>query len=238
MPFTTISCFTSLPAAQLYVAGFGASNHADPQNAQLHLALAGKPRASDYPVLFHLAGLVAQPNAAVNRIFDLGGNTGNLFDCYDAFLKFPPEFSWTVYDLPENMRLGQQRSAERNEHRLRFTHDLDSLSDTDLLLISGSLHYFDWSLAALLETLPRKPKFIIINRTPLTDGPETVTVQDSWPLIVPCRLLNRAQLEESLTQTGYELVDSWPAHELNLKIPCFPELSVLAYAGLFFRKID
>jgi len=103
-----------------------------------------------------------------------------------------------------------------------------------VLIISGALHYFQ-PLADLVGDLSRKPRSILINRTPLTDGPSVAVVQDAGRFRVACMLYNRDRLVADLEGLGYVLVDAWKATELSLAVPGDPDRRVDAYSGLFFE---
>jgi hypothetical protein len=73
------------------------------------------------------------------------------------------------------------------------------------------------------------------NRTPLIDGPTKATVQDGGICRVACVLYNRTEFVTAFEAIGYEVVDSWKAWELSLKIVGKPESSAVPYSGFFFR---
>jgi putative methyltransferase (TIGR04325 family) len=207
------------------------AGHSCPAAIQEHLALGKKARPSDYPVLFHLGGLIKDKLA----VFDLGGSSGNLWYCYSQYLNIHPDMQWIVFDLPETVEFGRRLAQDRGVHGLSFTTDLQALGGADILLSSGSLHYFEFSLPDILATMAHKPRHIIINRTPLTDGVSAVTVQDGDSHLVACRTNRRADLIHDLKALKYALVDSWSVPELSLQVPFYPEYSVPEYSGLYFR---
>src|SRR5262249_37182525 len=119
--------------------------------------------------------------------------------------------------------------------RIQFTESFTEAEDADLMLVSGSLHYFDRPLGELLAGLKSKPRHILINRAPLIEGPTSATVQDGGDYRVPCKLLNRNELMESLTSIGYKVVDTWMAPELSLKVIGKRAYSAVPYSGAFLR---
>ena len=223
--------FASLEQAQTALSRFGSGGHGNPDNASLHLALARKPRTSDYAALYHLRLILPD----VRRVFDLGGNVGNLYYCYEKYLEFASDLVWQVYDVPEMLEIGQRLALERGDTRLRFTDSLRDGEGCDLLLASGSLHYFAKPLGDIVAEWKQKPKYILVNRTPLADGAGSVTVQDARTYRVACNIFRKADLIESFERAGYAVADSWQVEELSIRIPCYPELSVPAYTGLFLR---
>ena len=223
--------FASLEQAQTVLRRFDSGGHGNPDNASLHLALARKPRTSDYAALYHLRTILPD----VRRVFDLGGNVGNLYYCYQKYLEFEPNLVWQVYDVPEMLEIGRRLAQERGDTRLRFTGSLREAEGCDLLLASGSLHYFEKPLGDIVAGWKQKPKYILVNRTPLADGAGSVTVQDAGTYRVACNIFRRTDLIESFERAGYAVADVWRVEELSIRIPCYPELSVPAYTGLFLQ---
>jgi putative methyltransferase (TIGR04325 family) len=217
----------AITAAQPYAKG----GHENPLGVTVHLSLAAVPRPSDYAALFHMQNLIT----GRFKVFDLGGNVGNLFYCYNKYLNFPLDLVWQVYELPDVIEKGQRIAAERGETRLRFTQNWSDASGADLLLASGSIHYFDPPVSQMVAKLPNKPSHILVNRSPLIEGPATATVQEGDDWRVGCILYNRAQVIAAFEAIGYELIDSWQAAERSLIIIGKPECSAAPYSGLYFR---
>ena len=105
----------------------------------------------------------------------------------------------------------------------------------DLLLVSGALHFFDPPVYHMVAELPEKPAHVLINRSPLIDGPTKATVQDNDNLRTARVLHNRVELIAAFETIGYELIDSWQAAELSVRIVGMPEFSAASYSGLYFR---
>ncbi len=222
--------FPTLIEAEIAVLPYANGGHQNSANAQMHLDLNVTPRPSDYAALFHLAPRMR----GAKLVFDLGGNVGNLYYCYEGYLRFDEDCVWNVYDLPANLEFGSKLAAERDARHLRFTERWSDASGADVLIVSGSLHYFR-PLAHLVEGLERRPRAILINRAPLTRGPSVAVVQDAGAFRVACMLYNRDELVAGLEGLGYALVDDWRAVELSLAVPGDPDHRVDAYSGLFFE---
>jgi putative methyltransferase (TIGR04325 family) len=223
--------FNSLPEAVAAARSYAEGGHEDPENAKLHMSLAEVPRPSDYAALFHMRGLIYESA----KIFDVGGSIGNLFYLYDRYLNLPLDCIWLVFELPKWVELGRNVATSRGKNHLRFTTKWEDAAGAELLIASGSLHYFDTPLSQMVSELPEKPSHILINRTPLIDGPKKATVQDGGTYRVGCVLYNRAEFIRGFEAIGYEVVDSWKAWELSLKLVGEPESSALPYSGFFFR---
>jgi putative methyltransferase (TIGR04325 family) len=225
--------FPDLSSALTVAERYAERSHDSAENAHILAELMATTRPSDYPVLLHLTSLPLEGL----RVFDLGGTMGDLFYLYNRYLRFPASLSWTVHDLRHNLDRGRDLARRRGESRLRFSDDISGASGSDVLLVSGALHYFEFTLAEYLAALAQRPRHVFVNRTPLVDAPTAATVQHT-DVIVACRLLNRAQLLAGMQQLGYQLIDSWRVPEFSIKLPYDPEYWVREYSGLYFRATD
>ena len=203
--------------------------HAD--DIRVHTALSNSIRESDYPVLFHLAPIAPE----LRRVFDLGGNVGNLFYAYQRLLKFNANLRWLVLDLPAKRAAGEALAITRGETRIHYAASLNEASGADLLVVSGALHYFETPLDELLRQLDKPPRWVVVNRSPCSAGEDLITVQDAGTYLVPCKLYGRQKLIAGMTGLGYALRDSWEAHERQLWLPLYPEASHFTYFGFFFE---
>lgn len=224
--------FDTLEEAEAAVTAYAHGGHEHPANADNHLDLSRATRPSDYAVLYHLERLLP----GIRRVFDLGGNVGNLFYCYSRYVSFAEDFTWQVLDLPGNIERGRALALDRGANQLLFVSDWSDANGADLLLVSGALHYMRQPLASMISALDWSPEHILINRTPLTDGPAFATVQDGGAFRVACMVHNRGSLIRQLEDIGYGLEDSWRAAELSLTVPADPAHAVHAYSGLLFRR--
>jgi putative methyltransferase (TIGR04325 family) len=227
--------FPDLAAARGFAKRYGKPGADSDEDSHALLDEMAKMRPSDYPALFHLSRLSLEGL----RVFDLGGTVGNIFYLYDRYLNFPPSLRWTVHDLPQNRDRGRDLAKQRGESRLLFTDDPRGAGGHDVLLVSGALHYFEFALADYLAGLTRRPRHVIVNRTPLVDAPTAATVQYTYfDVMVACRLLNRAELVAGIEGLGYRLIDSWRAPDFSIKLPYNPDHWVRQYSGLYFRVED
>ena len=223
--------FPSLSEAGRVAASYINDSHGcgDDINRQMTQGLATRP--SDYPVLYHLSTLMPE----VRKLFDLGGNAGNLFYCYARYLNLPEDFVWSVHDVAPTVEFGRRLAQERGECRLWFADELTAMDGHDVLLASGSLHYVETPLPDLLRGLSRKPTHVFINRTPITTVQSVVTVQDVGTYQAACKTILRRELITGMEGMHYELIDQWSVPELSVRIPFYPEYSVREYSGLYFR---
>jgi putative methyltransferase (TIGR04325 family) len=224
--------FPSFAAAQACASKYIQAGHEHPDDVRFHTSMSDTVRESDYAVLFHLDPLAS----GLRRVFDFGGNVGNLFYSCQRKIDFPPGLLWTVYDLPVKNLLGEKLAAERGETRIRFTTNLAEASGSDVFIASGSLHYFEEPLHKILGSLEDFPKHVFINRTPCSSGPDLITVQDNRSYLVPCKLHSRMALIAGMQALGYELQSAWPVYERRLLVPTYPEVSARTYSGFYFRR--
>ncbi len=211
----------------------GLPGHEDPSQVTLHMELSETLRPSDYAALFWLR---AAANEGKLSVFDFGGNAGNLFYSYSPFLKCLQSLDWTVFDIPPVLEQGRRIASERNAAGLSFASSAGEFRTGQVLLASGSLHYWEGTIAEFLHQFPALPKDVIINRTPISEnrGP-FVTVQRTPMCAHPCIVRNRAEVISDFAILGYRLVSAWIAPELHVYLPLFPEHSIPRYSGFYFQ---
>jgi putative methyltransferase (TIGR04325 family) len=223
--------YSSFAEAQERANKFISAGHEHDDDVKMHTRLADRIRESDYPVLYYWREIAAMPGV----FFDFGGNVGNVLYAYDKALRFSADMKWLVYDIPEIRAAGQLVAKERNESRIVFVDSMECAAQCDIFLASGCLHYFTERLDELLASLPKLPRHVFANRTPVTDGPELITLQDNKTFLVPCKIHNRTKLLEGMERLGYKLKSSWTVHELALQVPLYPESSCRYYSGFYFE---
>ena len=200
------------------------------EHASLYDARLGKILISDYAVLFWLSRIAPE----VERIFDIGGHKGELY--YGFRLAFPAldRISWVVDDLPSSTRAGMELARNKGVSALSFTNDIAEGDGCDLLIASGVLQYLEQPLSAIIAAWRQKPRYIIVNNTPMYEGEAYITLQNTGVSYNPYRIFNRVQLISSVESQGYALRDHWRT-ERSLTVPLRPELFVEAYQGFFME---
>jgi putative methyltransferase (TIGR04325 family) len=211
------------------------TGHEDPGEIDVHLRHAESLRPSDYAALYWISRI--QPRSA--KIFDFGGNVGNLYYSYSPCLLGLESTEWTVFDIPTVVEKGRGIAAERKTSGLRFVDSVDAFNGSQILLVSGAFHYWEKDISAFLQQFGSSPQHVIINRSPVHESqPSFITVQRTPSCAFPCRVWNAAELISGFAKEGYRLVDRWQALELSLRLPLFPKFSVLSYSGFYFFKPD
>ena len=198
---------------------------------QIYIWDAQRTQPGEYPVLFWLQQVLP----CASRLFDYGGNLGVLYYAYSRLMPMPPKLTWTVCDIDPFIPEGRKMAAERGVDQLQFTYDFEDGDGAEIFLVSGSLHFIETPISTQLARLKRPPQHLFINRIPLTDGPETVTLQDIVEGFLPCVIRNRDEFVQSVEQAGYRLHDSWNILEKQCALPLYPDRSAYWYSGFYFR---
>ena len=108
------------------------------------------------------------------------------------------------------VEVGRRIAGERECKGLSFTSDFTQCSDSEVLLTCGTIQYLERGLADMLAGLAMKPRHILVNKSPMYEGPTYYTLQNTGYSICPYRIYNRVQFIESRKSLGYDLIDSWP----------------------------
>jgi putative methyltransferase (TIGR04325 family) len=184
----------------------------------------------DYPVLVWLREAFTDSS----NVFDLGGNTGFGYYGYQKFMPFPAGLKWQVCDLPEAVKAGREILNHIDSPGLSYTTQAADAEGSDIFITCGTLQYVEPSLGDLLGQLTTLPRHLIIHHVPLYDGEEYFTWQNLLESYVPYKIQNRDRFIASLTDLGYELIDSWEV-DRTCRIPFHPERFVRAYHGFYLR---
>lgn len=184
---------------------------------------------SDYAVLFWLSHIIHD----AELLFDLGGNVGGRYLAFRKHLTYPDNFTWLVNDIPSVVALGRTIAQEEAARHLQFTTDHTRLAEADILLASGVLQLLkDWN--GFLHRAPNLPRHLLINRTPVGDQPDAVTLHSIGTSFVPYHIFNRRSFVAEFTNLGYRQVDEWRAPELGCRIPDHTSHSLDSYSGFYF----
>ncbi|MDX2231987.1 MAG: methyltransferase, TIGR04325 family [Leptolyngbyaceae cyanobacterium bins.349] len=188
----------------------------------------------DYPVLFWLKGLLFEHCT----VFDFGGNVGNRFYAYEDYLNYPPHLKWIVCELPEILKIGEKIAQQEKRSNITFTDQFDQANGTDILLASGSIQYLGNEFSKQLGSLACKPRHLILNRLPLCEGKQFVTLQNGGLVFYPAFVMNKAEFIASICNLGYELGDSWQDRSEPCAVPFHPEFKTLSFHGLYFKLLS
>ena len=223
--------FQSFPAALNAVPPERKVGFDQPAMVNFCAGLTTRVFTSDYAIAFWLRSLLAQSST----LFELGGNTGITYYALERLLQYPASLRWLICDLPLILQRGRELAAQRQARHLAFTASYADADGCDLLLTAGTLQYLATDLAAILAPLQRKPRHLLINRVPLSDGDPYVTLQDLGPVICVYRVFARRPFIASLLQLGYRLVDQWECPENACRVRYHPATMVTPYSGLYLE---
>lgn len=208
--------------------------HDREERADRHETTIGRIWPSDYPILFWLSSLL-EPGTT---LFDLGGSLGSQFYSFQKYFAYPPDFRWTICDVPAVAELGTKQARENGAHTLTYTTKIEEASGFSLLLSCGTIQFLETPLWESLRQLGRKPKHLLLNRIPISDGPTFLTVSSLGAVSCPYKIWNRAEFMEGIARAGYSLVDSWENPEFCCYIPFHANRAVKAYTGMYLRLAD
>jgi putative methyltransferase (TIGR04325 family) len=188
----------------------------------------------DYPVLFWLRDALEESRA----VFEIGGHVGTAYYGFERLLRYPPGLDWTIWDVPSIVSAGRALALERGRTSLSFSEDHDAAPDAEVLLAAGSLQYIPTPrLETIVASRRGRLRHILLNLTPVYDGPEFVTLQNIGNVLCPYRVFNRVGLIGTLDELGYKLVDEWQKPR-PFRIKFNADRSFDAYSGFYFRAID
>jgi putative methyltransferase (TIGR04325 family) len=207
--------------------------HEDPGEIEVHLRHSESLRPSDYAALYWISNIHPRDP----RIFDFGGNVGNVYYSYAPRLRALGDIEWSVFDIPSMLENGRRIAAARKAEGLRFMDSAGVFEERQILLVSGAFHYWEKDVSAFLQQFKNPPRHILMNRSPIHETQASfITVQRTESCAFPCKVWNLDDLISSFDAHGYRLIDRWRAMELSLKLPLFPKLSVPCYSGFYFSK--
>ena len=191
----------------------------------------GKINPSDYASLWWLSRLIRE-NLFVA---DFGGNVALEYSSFSRYISFPPSLKWLICDVPAVVEYAQKVAQERQFPNVAFTTSFADFDGADVLHSSGTLQYIEHGLAELLRPLEKRPPHLILNRIPVHEREEFVTIQNIGPSLCPYHIYQRGRFIESLQALGYELVDSWQCAEVTFRLLFHPEKELTAYSGFYFK---
>lgn len=185
----------------------------------------------DYPVLFWLTTAFADGRS----VFEIGGHTGVAYYGFAQVLPYPEDLTWTICDVPTVVAAGEALARKRGRRNIRFVTSPAQVEGADIVLAAGSLQYIESpSLAETVAAFRVRPKHILVNSTPVYEGPALITLQNIGSAYCPYRAFNRLEFVGSLQRLGYSLVSSWQK-ERAFRVPGHGDMSFDHYTGFYFR---
>lgn len=138
------------------------------------------------------------------HVLDFGGALGSTYMQHRKLFAELPECSWNVVEQPHMVACGR---AEFEMDALGFFDTIEqcfSARPVNVVLFSSVLQYLEKPYELLEEVVKLAPAAIIVDRTPLANKGERITVQHVPKIIYrasyPCRFLDKQRLENILTK--------------------------------------
>ena len=190
----------------------------------------------DYPVMFWMLQISGAGTSL--KVVDVGGHIGVHYYAYQKFLRFPPKLGWRVIEVDAVVRDGRERAERLGAKGLEFStsfEDIDS-PGTDIVLAAGALHYVERPLLwEVLAGAQSRPGHILLNKLPLYEGEDFVSLENIGAGFAPHHVWNRREFVRRFEQVGYELVDAWSVLERQFGLFDDPVRSFGAFSGLYLR---
>jgi putative methyltransferase (TIGR04325 family) len=189
-------------------------------------------RLSTYPVFFWLHRLLA-PGA---HVVDVGGSIGLTYYGYRRYAGLPHEATWTIVEVPKICAQGRRIAQRENALNLAFVSSAAEAGAGDVLLSAGALQFMPQAVPGLLESLPNAPRYLLLNKLPVTPGEDCWTLQNYGPAVTPQRLFNERVFLDYFEGHGYRLRDRWAVSDLDCLIPFHPQRFIRHFSGFLFER--
>jgi putative methyltransferase (TIGR04325 family) len=152
-----------------------------------------------YPVLVGLQRAALQNGGALH-VVDIGGALGSTYFQCRGMLDGVTSLRWNVVEQPAFVNCGIEQFQN---DQLRFFRDLRSClaaEAVDVALLSGVLPYLEDPHAMLRDVAAAELGHVILDRTPLWEADDRLTVQSvppsiyGFPVSYPAWILNRERV--------------------------------------------
>lgn len=232
--FPFLGVYPDFQSAEAAAPATRPSSYDNPDSALMYRDRLKRLFPTDYPALFWLQKLFAD---GLCDVFELGGHIGVSYYAYQKVLAYPDGLRWTICDVPAVM----QRGVGYAEHhdplkRLHFDGDMHRAADADIFMAMGVLQYLPESLGERLAALPRLPRHLLINLTPLHPQESYFTLQTIGTAFCPYRIDRESTFLDELTTLGYVVRDAWINPDKSCIIPFYPEHSLHHYHGYYLEQ--
>ncbi len=161
-----------------------------------------------YPLLAGLMWIAARNKGNLN-VLDFGGALGSSYYQNLPFLKTLKSVEWYIVEQPGFVKAGREDFSGDN---LQFYYSVDDClkeRKIDVCLLSSVLQYLEKPFDLLSLIRQRGIQFIIIDRTPMINGKDRITVQKVYPAIYkakyPCWFFNKTDFLNFM-KPDFELV--------------------------------
>lgn len=160
---------------------------------------------------------VAAGSGGALHVLDFGGALGSTYMQHRKLLAGLQDCSWSVVEQPHMVACGKAEFATDTLGFFDTIQQCFSVRPVNVVLFSSVLQYLEDPYELLKEVVKLAPAAIIIDRTPLANKGERITVQHVPKIIYsasyPCRFLDRTRVEAVLT--GYRTLTPWFASTVD-----------------------
>lgn len=136
------------------------------------------------------------------HVLDFGGALGSTYMQHRKFLTKLPECTWSVVEQRHVVTCGE---LEFKNDTLDFFDDIKKcflVRPINVVLLSSVLQYLERPYELLEQVVGFSPAAIIIDRTPIAEAGERITVQhvpkSIYSASYPCRFLDQGRIEDIL----------------------------------------
>jgi putative methyltransferase (TIGR04325 family) len=186
----------------------------------------------DYAVIFWLSRLLPE----AKFVIELGGSIGMGYYGFRRYLQpFPADLRWTICEVPETVRMGRDIARERNEVQLTFTDQREISGVADIYATFGAIQYIEEPFSEIIGSLSAKPRHILINRVPFSEGSSFITLQNNGSWFSPYKVVNKDEFIKSMQAIDYDLVDEWEVSRSDGGFHMLPGSPNPSYRGMYFR---
>jgi putative methyltransferase (TIGR04325 family) len=183
-----------------------------------------------FPLLSGLLYIAGQNNNKLN-ILDFGGSLGSSYFQNRYFLDGLSEVKWCVVEQKELVKTGNGMFEDNRLHFFNTVEDCMEKYDIKVVLFSSVLQYLENPFAMLDKILPKKPEYIIVDRTPFIDSDDRLTVQKVKPKIYkgsyPCWFFNEEKFISYFTSDYIKVLEFDALDRANIKS---------RFKGFLFRR--
>lgn len=148
---------------------------------------------------------VAARSGGALHVLDFGGALGSTYMQHRKILSELSSCSWSVVEQPHLVACGK---AEFGTAELGFFETIEqcfAAQPVNVVLFSSVLQYVETPYELLEKVVGLNPYAIIIDRTPLANRDDRITVQrvpkNIYTASYPCRFLDKVRLETVLTRS-------------------------------------
>ena len=123
-----------------------------------------------WPLVAGLMWVAARFGGRLN-VLDFGGSLGSTYFQNRRFLQQLPSVRWNIVEQPRQVHVGK---ADFEDEHLRFYGDIEAClakTQPNVIVLSGVLQYLEHPFDALRALLASPCNHLIVDRTPLWDGP-------------------------------------------------------------------